>query len=336
VDQTVLSYALMPEGLVVWVFDDRGVRSTLVRLDSEGLIRSAAEFTEMCSDKNSDLGEIQAAGRKLFDLLISPVLGEINPSRTLVIEADDLIADLPFGALLGRDGHYLGETYRVVSSFGLLYQQVLRSSSRFSPADHALIIGSTANTTEELSLEPAPDVLNEANEVAKRFIKPQLLEGSDATAEKMESFLPQAHIVHYVGHAVSSPKMEGLLVFASSTSGKKSSVLWGANRVSPKLFAQSKLVVLSACGTGKSYRGRKKINGELMRSIFASGVPDIVASRWNVDSSATKEYMDAFYSNLLAGRSASSAVQQAETEMRTRPDRRHPCYWAAFTIFGRG
>jgi hypothetical protein len=54
-----------------------------------------------------------------------------------------------------------------------------------------------------------------------------------------------------------------------------------------------------------------------------AGVPNVVASRWNVDSEATQLLMNRFYRQLLAGHAVSSACGNADRlpQRRTRPRR---------------
>jgi CHAT domain-containing protein len=66
--------------------------------------------------------------------------------------------------------------------------------------------------------------------------------------------------------------------------------------------------------------------------FLAKGVPHVIASRWNVDSSSTVLLMEVFYEKLLAGASVPQALASAEAALRQRAP--HPYYWAAFDAFG--
>jgi CHAT domain-containing protein len=74
---------------------------------------------------------------------------------------------------------------------------------------------------------------------------------------------------------------------------------------------------------------------DLVRGFLRAGVPQVIASRWNVDSAATAAFMDEFYSELLAGGSLAGVLTGAAGKIRSNPDMSHPYYWAAFTGFGR-
>ncbi|HKV92288.1 MAG TPA: CHAT domain-containing protein [Candidatus Angelobacter sp.] len=335
-DRTVISYSLLPEGLAIWIFDDRGFDMHWAPIDTATLADLETYFFEMCSDPQSDLRRLQTRGHRLFDVLIRPVIDRLQPERLLVIEPDEIIGDLPFEALVTGENQYFGEKYRIAFSPGLLYADSRQHSGSISRDSHVLVVGSTANFIGlETTLNPAIDVVEEAESVAGFFPNAVLLKDHSATVEAMETALPQAGILHFAGHAISSAQREGLLLFKAAGDNEKESTIWGAERVSPVLFRNARLVVLSACATSESYRGRKEVHGELARALLLAGVPTVVGSRWNVESSTTSQYMNYFYTALISHQSVPSAMQEAESSTRNQPETRHPYYWAAFSTFGR-
>ena len=68
--------------------------------------------------------------------------------------------------------------------------------------------------------------------------------------------------------------------------------------------------------------------------MLEAGVPDVVASRWNVDSEATRVLMERFYKHLLTGHDVASSLRAAQIELIVRPGMAHPYYWAAFGVQG--
>lgn len=336
IHQTVVSYAWLPQGLAIWVADDHGVEGGLSNIDMDQLGDSIAEFYKLCSDRESDITVIQSRGRKLFDLLIAPVARRLDPHRVVVIELDDVMGDLALQALVTPEDHYFGQDFQVGFSAGLLYNDFLNPDSPVLSSSTALVVGSTANVAgEDISLFPAPDVRDHAKEIAARFTHSIKLIDNEANADAMKSGLPRSEIFHYVGHAISGPDKEGLLLFTASPDGPPGAVLWGAERITPKLFGHLKLAVLAACSTGRAHSGRTEKHGELVRNMLLAGVPHVIGSRWDVNSAATRNFMNAFYAALLAGRPVSTAMQAAGGSLMSNPKTKHPYYWAAFAAFGR-
>jgi len=95
------------------------------------------------------------------------------------------------------------------------------------------------------------------------------------------------------------------------------------------------LAVFSACATEGVERDGAGDPESLVRAFLEAGVPQVMASRWNVDSRTTAMFMNAFYDRLLEGQAAVDAARAAASDIRKQPDKSHPYYWAAFSVYGR-
>lgn len=94
----------------------------------------------------------------------------------------------------------------------------------------------------------------------------------------------------------------------------------------------TQLVVLSACDTG---RGAIKLGQGvygLRRALVIAGAEAQVSSLWKINDESTRQFMEAYYSNLLAGVGRTSALRQAMREFRRKQP--HPYYWAPFIALG--
>lgn len=95
-----------------------------------------------------------------------------------------------------------------------------------------------------------------------------------------------------------------------------------------------KLVVLSACETGK---GEIKSGDDILglnRSFFVAGTSNIVSSLWKVDDKATSFFMEIFYKNYFKNNNISRSLVEAYRETRLMyPD---PNRWSAFQVYGLG
>ena len=95
-----------------------------------------------------------------------------------------------------------------------------------------------------------------------------------------------------------------------------------------------KLAMFSACGTARPSEGSEW--NSLVTAFLQAGAQRVVASRWNVDSMATTEFVKLFYHSLLSGSSVTQSLQSAANAFRNTAARSHPYYWAAFSAFGSG
>jgi tetratricopeptide (TPR) repeat protein len=87
--ETVISYALLPQGMATWVYDNRGVFSHWTEGSSNGIEVEARRFRSLCSDPASDEADLRQNARHLYDLLVAPVEQYFAPDRILVVELDE-------------------------------------------------------------------------------------------------------------------------------------------------------------------------------------------------------------------------------------------------------
>jgi CHAT domain-containing protein len=156
----------------------------------------------------------------------------------------------------------------------------------------------------------------------------RLVLSSDESPSSIASEMGRAQVFHFSGHAFSDVQSAGLV-----TGGGE---LVDALRLPESVPLRSQLVVLSACDTARGSNGNFDDEDSLVRRLMEAGVPEVVASRWMVDSPATLALMKNFYRHLLSGKSVSAALALASRDLRSRPEYSHPFYWAGFSVFGRG
>jgi len=110
--------------------------------------------------------------------------------------------------------------------------------------------------------------------------------------------------------------------------------IWTAQEISQLNLKNTSLAVLSACQTGLGdIEGNEGVYG-LQRAFQLAGVDKLLVSLWNVNDTATNEYMQTFYSNWLAGGTAYEAYKETQTYFQQHPKKeyRNPYYWAGFVL----
>lgn len=323
---TVVTYAVLPRGLAVWVFDNRGVFVHWAETKPAEIEAQAKRFRTLCSDPQSDLSSLQRDARTLYDLLIAPIEEKLKPEKLLVIEADDPLAGLPFEALLDTQGRYLSERGPIISSLGVYYRKDRRTLDPIS-VDSTVLVAAvpTSSADKALSVTPLPDATHEGELVEHSFHGAQILSAREATVAAVLARLPGAAVFHFAGHAISSRQQAGLLL---------SDALLTSSSLKTVSLSRLRLAVFSACDT-QTGSGRGAADSDsLVRAFLRAGVPEVIASRWKVDSAATRQFMDLLYRALLDGSNAADAIRQAQTGLRSRPGMDHPYYWSAFSAFG--
>jgi CHAT domain-containing protein/tetratricopeptide (TPR) repeat protein len=335
--ETVLSFVYLPSGVAAWAFDDHGVNFAWIAASREELAARVRDFNHLCGDPYSDLATLRQQGRILYDLLLAPFDRHLEPSRLLIVEPDSILSDVPWQALVDAQGEYLGNRFAIVVSPGLGYWLDLRSAAAISPDTTTLVVGMPAIASLGASrFPPLPDADREARSVASQFRRSRLLSGTEVTSPAIQQALSRSQVFHFAGHAVSGVKQSGL-VLASVTGPDKDDdelTLLSAGDLDKALLQRLQLVVLSACTTAETEKGFTGPD-TLVRGFLRAGVPNVVASRWPVDSRTTQQTMTEFYKALFQGQPSTKALQQATNTLRLQPGTSHPYYWAAFGSYGR-
>lgn len=169
---------------------------------------------------------------------------------------------------------------------------------------------------------------------------------SDEAHEEQLKGISSTNILHIATHGFFEDSSEdvisddpllhsGLLLanIKESTSLQEENGIITAKEVAQLNLSGSKLVVLSACETGKG----KVVNGEgvygLQRAFQVAGAENVIISLWKVDDAATQLLMTYFYEDYLQSKNPQTALRKAQ--IRLQDDYPHPNYWGAFYVIGK-
>ena len=83
-----------------------------------------------------------------------------------------------------------------------------------------------------------------------------------------------------------------------------------------QLRLRASLVVLAACSTSRGRATAGEGTFSLQRSFHLAGVPDVVASLYDISAPATATLLTRFYEHLLAGDEPEVALTRAQRAMR--------------------
>ena len=330
-EQTVVVYGTFNDGIAVWAYDDRGIFWRWVPTPLPPLEDMALRLQRLCSDPGSDLTTLRSTGRALYNVLIAPIEERLVPGRTIVFEPDDFLAVLPWEALVDSRGHFFVEHAPVVVAPNLYLAMRLRSTIAITPETPALIVSVPAVPLEHLpKLKDADD---EANSVADRFTSPRRIRDSGATLSAIRREIRGAGVFHFAGHAIASPQRSGLALDEADPDTNRARLL-DANSITAGEAKSLQLAVFSACpmqpNTGIGASGTES----LAKSLLLAGTPHIIASRWDVDSRGTAEFMKQLYEILFSGKDIAHATHLARLTIAARPEFAHPYYWSAFELQG--
>jgi CHAT domain-containing protein/tetratricopeptide (TPR) repeat protein len=333
--EVVISYAQLPDEIISWTFDVRGVRLARIPVSAAEFELTATRFFDQCSDPNSSIDALRANGKKLYGWLIAPLIQNLRPDDQITIEPDGEIVKVPFTALVDENGKYLGERFAIAFSPGAYYQSERPASRTLMPDLKALVVAPPAFTSET-GLRPLPEATQEADAIAGHFHHPLRLTGTAATREAVEHALSNAEVFHYVGHSYGNYGSVGLLLAGDAsqpTAAAQQPAVLTAARISRLKLSRLRLVVLSSCSTESNPDQVLTDPDELVRAFFLAGAGQVIASRWSVDSETTKVLMETSYARFAVTVPVARVFQLGRLAILNERTTAHPYFWASMDVF---
>jgi CHAT domain-containing protein len=359
----VFGQVVLNDRLLLYRADASGVSWTQIPVSKDDLLVAVESLERSVTSPTTSQAEIDQAAQKAGSLF----LGQLDASRPLaavkqpgpntavpelLIEPDPVLGNLPWPSVEAASGP-IGLHFDLAESPSLLlYGSNPSGSNPFRPVQPATVPGKSLIVGASVAADEAqmlPEVMEEAKAVAAFSSSPTLLLGSDATEAGVVARLPNAASIHFAGHAAQEFGVTRLLL---ASSGAQASDVSNANTEgrlvgSGKSWLDSdvirshppraaRLAVFSACATGKKGEGWNHGMGDIVSALASVGVPDVVATRWQIDSTSAISLTDSFYKNLAAGQTVPQALTSARLALMRDPRYRHPYYWAAWYASGRG
>lgn len=342
----VLGQIVLFDRLLRYRANPQGVAWTSIPIRKQDALAAAAPLDLAVSSPATPLDSVHRAARRAGDLFLGPVLAP-SASRTqsasdaaqLLLEPDPLLGNLPWPSIETASGP-IGINFNLEELPSLLLDS--RSSNRAAqPTGKPLIVGASIASGQGQLL---PEVLGEERAVARFGNAPNLLLAGQATQPQVAARLATASAIHFAGHAAQQDGATRLLLAPASPSHGAASTI-SPNNDKPWLDSDllrrhppraARLVVFSACSTGKKEEGWNHGMGDIVATLASLGVRDVVATRWQIDSASALPMMDAFYSGLASGLTVPQSLTAARQSLLRDPRYRHPYYWAAWYASGSG
>lgn len=342
----ILQYAVLENKILIFAFSKDNFKVVSSEINSEELNKKVTAYVQLVSTENRQKQEeAKVLARELYDLLLSPIVNQLDPSREICLIPNKILFYLPFAALTAPDGKPFLKQFNFVyapsANVFLLFTENARQKSALTN-ESLLSVGNPRFDREEFKdLENLPEAEKEAQEIKQFYTaSPPPLIGSEATKTAVLDSLKNAEVINFAGHYIvrdGEPLASGLLLTKIGNSdSSEDGILTNAELIDQKL-PKLKLVVLSACQTGveRYYKGEGLVG--LSRTFLAAGAPLVVASQWKVDSGAAAQLIKNFHRFRRQEKlSTTAALRRAQLEMLESPDERlrQPYFWAAFATYG--
>jgi CHAT domain-containing protein len=324
--EALLSFAELPSGAAAWLGTARGFRFRwLDHSRSKAMGEATDRLVRGFANPRSPEAVLREDARQLSQWLLEAWDSELDGVRTVAIESDGPLSQLPWPALVRANQHYWSEDFAIRIRVGA--GRAASSSLPVASAQRILAVGEP-EVAGDPDLPPLPDARLEAKNISSRFPLPVLLEGPTATLSEVRSRLEGAEVFHFAGHGYGGDG--GGLILRGAGGG---SALLTAAAIQDLNLSRCRLAVLSGCATGSGERDGPGDPQSLVRAFLHAGTREVVASLWNLDSAGTQVFMGEFYTAMFSGAPPDRSLRSAAAAMRAGREYRHPYYWAGLQVF---
>lgn len=303
--------------------------------------RLCADYYRLLSGGVND-ERLKKTARKLYAILLQPLLKEWPDLQTLTIVPDGYLYYVPFETLIAGE-RYLIEDYPVrylpsVESeksfrqrwFNLYHHKL--SSYLFFQSDYREMHDERYG---EL-LPDLPSVIKEREHLQLHFRGESVHFYADpvfkSAVEKLNGrFADIVHIAAHAIHHVLYPEKSGL-VFAGDRALGEDGFLT-ADEIS-RFSIQARLVVLSACQTslGELLAGEGMTG--LTRAFLVAGAASVISTLWKIEDLSAALIMERFYYyHKICRESVAKALQKAKSD-GIRSGTLLPHQWGAYVLWG--
>jgi CHAT domain-containing protein len=305
-----------------------GIHRFVVSVPSDVLTQVVVEFQKNLQTR-TNFRFIQQA-RQLYDWLIHPFHEQLveHHINTLVIVPDGPLRMIPMAALYNNENkHFLIEDFAIATTPSLNLTE-----PRHLPKDQIkILLNGLSKGVQDFA--PLPNVPQEIKNIQTLFTESTVLLDQSYLLIEIKNALQQTpySIVHIASHGQfdRNPKKTFVLTYDDKLTMDRLENLLA--------FSQSRqepveLLTLSACQTAV---GDEQSALGLAGVAIKAGARSALASLWFVNDEATSVLISEFYQELKKpGLSRAQALQNAQEQLISRPDFRHPAYWAAFLLIG--
>ncbi|HEV8240518.1 MAG TPA: CHAT domain-containing protein [Thermoanaerobaculia bacterium] len=322
----ILEYLALPDRLYSWLVLPDRVLFHEEPLPAATLAAAVGDYVRTLREEEPTAAEANA--EHLRALLLATVAPHLAGISALVIVPDRALWSLPFAALTLADHSYLAEHYTITIAASSSRYAARADAGRTAAAARAasvLVVGGEGASGGDGEL--LPGVAKELQDIESIYPGALVLRGAAATPEAVLRELPRHALFHFAGHAREAPA--GLDLYGATL---------GATDLPRGPLERPLLAVLAGCrsaaGTVSGARGAQS----LARAFLSRGVPDVVASLWDVEDSAAAKFSVAFHAALRRGEAPAAALRSAQQQFlsSTDPALRRPAAWSTYQLLAGG
>ncbi len=295
-----------------------------------------ALFSELYRKPGLGLYKGSSNAQRLYNTLLKPFEKELSDKTRLIILRDGNLNFLPFEILEKSTNDFLVKHfaisygYSATILFNSLNDKTLQSKNNLMAIAPYTSKQHLPSTFRDKTLQPLPASGEEVFQIGGDIYTDQ-----QATKNRFLSTYQQHGIIHFATHAQVDDREAGrsFIAFYPDSSGYK---LYTEELYNLSL-EKTRLVVLSACETGRGQLHQGEGILSLARAFAYAGCPSVVATLWNAHDESTAFLSERLHHYLQENKPIDMALQQAKLDYfksKIGKELDHPYYWANFILLG--
>lgn len=331
----LLSYYLLDNEVFCWILKGSQESAERIRLhripvDRVALEKRILQYRRII--QNTEPYEKHAL--KLYETLFKPVEEYLDGLRTVGISPHGSLHYLSFATLYDGSA-FLVDRYAFfyTPSAAVLEYTLKRRTQRPYRNPRVLAIGNPDLGDPVWDL---PFAEKEVNSIKWNFPEITILNGAQATENRIVNDISRFDIIHIASHGEFDPDnpLRSALKLALPKDQLFTNEKFDGNLEAGEIFGlriNADMVFLSACqtGLGKITAGDDIVG--LNRSFFFAGTHTVISSLWRVSDVSTAVLIKTFYRSYM-NQNKADCLKNAAIHVKSRYP--HPGYWGAFTLVG--
>lgn len=371
-DELMLRYFVSPDKLYVFIISKKEFKVIPIEIKEASVNQLVRNY--LASIGINQGAEIRKYATRLANAVFNPLKDHLNSNKNIIIIPDGELAKVPFESYIIKRNDQ-GRPVYLVSEYRVKYVQsatvlalIRKLYKRKGITNHFIGFGDPVYDYENFK-KGKPEVGTQTAEKGsitgqihhKKYDKEDgkyvRLKGSGVEVKTIADFFKQQSqktviyerleanetnarstdlkyfdYIHFSCHGVMGDVFQ-CLVLSQVPDAPEDGYLT-LNEIMNCDY-NAKLVVLSACKTGKGEMTKGEGVTGLTQAVMYAGTPGVVASLWGVDEDATKDLMIEFYKNMLEkGMTKDKALREAKLAMIKSGKYASPYYWGAFVMYG--
>lgn len=279
--------------------------------------------------------------RELYDLLLRPAESQIATKAKLIIVPDSTVWDVPFAALQSADNQNLMDQKVLSYAISVSALREMRKRRRTVPAERSttlLALGNPMLTSAAMERFETtykgmrlPEFSGDIDELRTIYARSRshFYIGPAAKKERAKSEASTHSLIHFATPVIMDqavPFYSFILLTADPDAADDGMLkLWEVMN----LNSRARMVVFPSATTART--STRSANAFIVMSWawFVAGTPNVMLSRWSVDSLVVQEFAAEFHRNLRSRRSNAEALRESARKIKTST-----YDWGAFMIIG--